>query len=978
MYKVVSLFAAFSSLTNVYGVSSSEDANTQLIPNSCADLEDGEQLIKLLDGDDYPLIKVKCSNGYAILDYSLDNEISSYFTSFEQWHISIAGAAQAEHINLQEWFIPDDGNTKYLVSESCDVCDESIQEHGTTNGYYMNANVFGCFVFPRGMPDCDFDIDTLECHSCFTSAGFSKIYRTEDGADDAIASGACMTLIRPSLAQVDRTFDECTAQTTTGYKPTIGTDGKYCLCVQSSTTQYFSIDSSVITTKEATLETITETATKEEEEEASKQEAGWNYKTTYLYSADFSKGTYRIQEPGTYILMDDIEFDWNAGDIHTDPNAENAWWPTENDESYPGWGDTRDQFFMGFFAGITVETNNVIIDLNGHTLQQSKTFFYQQGFFSDIEIEAQPFLPGQGVGFFGANVAFPENIIIKNGFLGRTSHHCIHGNYNKNLLIEDIVCSEFSTHGIQLNGFDTVTIRNVEVGPANHEQYLASEYTHYRFILENMRKVIEDENPTNTIQFADRPEGVSLDDLRDKLQNEMNMALKYVVLNEEGSGDDWEEAKKVFVNPSGFGYGASMYGIFLSYPGANVLSYHINSKTSSTATLENVYIHDLYHQTKEYVGMRTDLRMFVNSFNAPLHLQYLLGDDVFGKYIEEGGQQSFDNSLHYSGNILTDSTIALHELSKNWGRLQIMYLLTDELVAWAKGEESSVALGDATQGDISYMCAVDGMIHSAKGTFGLRIDGVDSVSIDTLTIENIVEHSNLGYEICGECSTCAFEARSPYQVGYAGNMAQGISADYATNLKIKDLTINNVKSITGRTIGFSIWPGTTVTLEGNILVEHITAGEGVETGTLEYSSRPNAAPEACAIRVYDSVGYSANDNDNDLATVTLDDDVSITSSCVSGHAYCWGNDDLYSQLGDYVGCDENEIKKKETKLINIASRIQTAHKKNNHIAFVTMSSSVILLLIIVFYSVIYCTRNKKDTLLKAESERVPLMQYGSI
>jgi len=520
---------------------------TQLIPNSCIDLEDGEQFIKMLDGDNYPVVKVKCSNGYTILDYNLDSEISSYFTSFLKWHYSLAGPSQSQHINLEEWYVPDDGSTKYLVSDDCSSCDESIQEYSTKNGYYMNANIYGCFVFPRGMADCDFDLDTLECHACYATTDFSTIYQTEFGAEDALYMGSCMTFVRESNAEVDRTFDECTSQTDTGYKPTIGVEGKYCICVQPSTTQYFSIDSTAISTKEAKLATAAAEALTEEAEVEAKQELGWNYQTKYLYAADFAPGTYRIKEPGTYILMEDIEFDWNAGDINDNPNGDGGWWPSEDDESYPGWGTTRDEYFMGYFAGITIESDNVVIDLNGHKLQQSKAFFYQQGFFSDIEVQSQPFIPSQGVGFFGSDPQFPENVVIKNGYLGRTSHHCIHGNYNKNLLIEDIVCSDFSTHGIQLNGFDGATLRNVEVGPSNNEQYLASEYTHYRFVLERLRTIIEEENPTETIKFADRAP-VTLNQLHEKLQTEMNYAFKYVMLGEEGDENDelWMEAKNTF------------------------------------------------------------------------------------------------------------------------------------------------------------------------------------------------------------------------------------------------------------------------------------------------------------------------------------------------------------------------------------------------------------------------------------------------
>ena len=34
-----------------------------------------------------------------------------------------------------------------------------------------------------------------------------------------------------------------------------------------------------------------------------------------LYQSDFVDGTYRIKKSGTYKIMEDIEFDFNAGDL---------------------------------------------------------------------------------------------------------------------------------------------------------------------------------------------------------------------------------------------------------------------------------------------------------------------------------------------------------------------------------------------------------------------------------------------------------------------------------------------------------------------------------------------------------------------------------------------------------------------------------------------------------------------------------------
>jgi len=468
------------------------------------------------------------------------------------------------------------------------------------------------------------------------------------------------------------------------------------------------------------------------------------------------------------------------------------------------------------------------------------------------------------------------------------------------------------------------------------------------------------------------------------LENEMNYAFKYVMLNEEevSNDEEWIEAKKLFINSEGYGYGASVYGIFLSYPGANMLSYHISSKASSKATLENVYIHDISHKTKEYVGLKTDLRMFVNSLNSPLHLQHLIGDETFSKYLINGGAQHFDNSMHYVGNILTDVTIAMHELSQNWGHLQIMYLLSDELVAWAKGEDSLIALGDASKNEVQYLCAVDGMGQTAKGAFGLRIDGVNDVDITNLAIENIVEYADLGYEICGKCTKCAFESRTPYQIGYSGNMAQGISVDYTTNLKITNLAMRNVESKTGRAFGFSIWPGTEVTLSGNIDVENIRAGTDVEEHLLTYESRPNAAPESCGIRIYDSSALDSIHDDKDLAKVITNKDAVVSTSCVEGHSFCWNVPNTWTQVGDYISCDKME--KTSNNLFNsIKNEITIAtHKyranKSDYAIPILLFSTMSIYVVIVYLYITRCVIKTDKLLINNRSEVVPLLNYGTI
>ena len=101
--------------------------------------------------------------------------------------------------------------------------------------------------------------------------------------------------------------------------------------------------------------------------------------------------------------MEDIEFDFNAGDLN-DPNTEWAWWPREDQsDEYPGAYKTRDEYFMGFFAGITIECAGVILDLNGHEVRMSKEFYYQQRHFANIALKSVVFFDNQGPGIFGTD-----------------------------------------------------------------------------------------------------------------------------------------------------------------------------------------------------------------------------------------------------------------------------------------------------------------------------------------------------------------------------------------------------------------------------------------------------------------------------------------------------------------------------------------------------------------------------------------------
>ena len=54
-----------------------------------------------------------------------------------------------------------------------------------------------------------------------------------------------------------------------------------------------------------------------------------------------------------------------------------------------------------------------------------------------------------------------RNVVIKNGKLGRASHHGIHGNDNENVVISDLVINDWEVAAISLNHVKGLRVRRV-------------------------------------------------------------------------------------------------------------------------------------------------------------------------------------------------------------------------------------------------------------------------------------------------------------------------------------------------------------------------------------------------------------------------------------------------------------------------------------------------------------------------------------
>ena len=179
--------------------------------------------------------------------------------------------------------------------------------------------------------------------------------------------------------------------------------------------------------------------------------------------------TYRIVESGKYCIDEDIKFNPLPGDITQPNNHDKVNWFPRDPSKFPGCDtNTNGAYALGFFAAITIETSNVELDLENKEIKQHQSHYFQQRFFSIIEIGKAPFIKGSGPTNFG-KISTVKNVYIHNGKLGLSAHHGIHSNNAKKITIEDLKIFDFEVAGIQFNGFRDLTLRNLEIGPSAND-----------------------------------------------------------------------------------------------------------------------------------------------------------------------------------------------------------------------------------------------------------------------------------------------------------------------------------------------------------------------------------------------------------------------------------------------------------------------------------------------------------------------------
>lgn len=406
---------------------------------------------------------------------------------------------------------------------------------------------------------------------------------------------------------------------------------------------------------------------------------------TVLYQEDFEEGTYRVTQPGIYRLGEDIDFG---------PQKSNDYWPPFSLwHKYPPTA-----YYLGFFAAITIECDDVVINLDDHTLSQSKEFYLVQRFFNAIELNDRVFVQNTGVASLNyqstdelvkgesgqaGSIVKPKNVVVKNGIIERVSHSGIHGNGIIGLKVVDVHVRGFEVSGIQCNGCEQVRIKDCKVGPSSKEVPVLATFANARFLdfyaktliphgfereadlyKEPLMSLFDDEE----ISFADRPNvASSLSAIFDRLHKALTLFRSYHVNGTLPSDQDEEElllqAKDVFSNPTGLPDGSVIYGILLNRLGMPETDENFFGAGRETKDVDivNVEISGLHASPVEVASLMTEENTFIQG----------VARDVIRIFDITSDQMRSLVASFYKGNVLSDSYVALWKLSNEFYKIRV-------------------------------------------------------------------------------------------------------------------------------------------------------------------------------------------------------------------------------------------------------------------------------------------------------------------
>ena len=547
------------------------------------------------------------------------------------------------------------------------------------------------------------------------------------------------------------------------------------------------------------------------------------FSTVKLIQSDFDNGTVRLKWPAYYILDTDIIFN---------PNRNDDWMPTPAQmvggakAEYPGM--PFGPYDLGFFAAITTEADNIILNLNNNLLKQSREHNLQQRFYAHIELASTPFIPTQGPANFGDTITTPTNCCIINGCLGLSSHHGIHGNGMKNVIIENLNIYDYEVAGIALNGGEHVLVRNVHITNLSRNIPIISTYSQARFIRPFLKALPQD------FALKLRSGNITAIQALNNINSDLNNAFTTIITNNQDLPVD-----SIFHNPTKLS-DCDCYGLLFNPLGVAVNGFRLNrdnAKGNIDIVVHDCTIKKLNTTPEEIIGISKDKGSFGGGAYGGGEQVGPVGD-VFlvQKVVNDKGFYALPNSL-------SNAQLLIGKYKLSGGKVKTGTAnIAQEIVDWAESQKINIKTLVTDAEDTYYFVnGRDSMGHIMKGNIGLFISAAKDLKVYNVKIDIVKNEGPRGSTLFHNVIT-----------RYDGASNRGVAIAGSENVYINEIKIKNVYSSGGNSMGIDI-----IGESKDVLINNHTI-DGIESrsSARALASRVNNAnpvPKPSMINVENSV-----------------------------------------------------------------------------------------------------------------------------
>jgi hypothetical protein len=532
-----------------------------------------------------------------------------------------------------------------------------------------------------------------------------------------------------------------------------------------------------------------------------------------LRQSNFADGTYHITESGYYVLKENIIFNSESSNI-----------------------------------AISIQTNNVCIDLNCFQIEQSREHALNEREFTIIELVSSCSCLQDSIRNSHCENSLLENdpilenskidwILIRNGSLGRTSQYGIKGSGNNYVVIEKMKIYDFEVAGIVLQGGHHILFRNVEIGPSRRDIPVNNLYKIARADL----RLLDEYLVNHTIPSEQL---IEINFKRQALEEELSLVLAEIL-------ETGKTTHPLFENPSGLPT-SNLFGILI-YPTNNSLD-DLEDRTFNCSNLSNNSDNSTNCINSKYVYFKN---VHVHNLEAqPEEIITLSQKDGNGAQLYPCGavfqiERVLDKETgHYVGNTLSDFQIALGVLPIGENSL------SQDLITWATTHTDIKTLLEI---GYQYKCNSDAYFNLLIGISGVYLKEINYLFLCKLLVQYLINYSYLGNYICEHYY---LSNDNQTRIGYTGANVVGVNFSRSEHLLSTPLIVSRLHSHNGEADGVRFINKTYNGIFKAIHVNNIVAGyeeneskwkgQSSDNQLVEYGEGlPNKIPSAIGIKIED-------------------------------------------------------------------------------------------------------------------------------